>query len=122
MSLAALAEQYGGQAGNVKAMETANFLRAPTIAKLCPILHCKPAQLLRPAGLLDDTSVSKIVEQPAPAAIPVTPATDQNSSIPLSPMKAAFMRAELTDRQPGEASRVASTGHPAKRQRELSRL
>lgn len=122
MSLAALAEQYGGQAGNVKAMETANFLRAPTIAKLCPILHCKPAQLLRPAGLLDDTSVSKIVEQPAPGAIPVTRATDQNSSIPLSPMKAAFMRAELTDMQPGEASRVASTGHPANRQREISRL
>jgi transcriptional regulator with XRE-family HTH domain len=46
-----LADQYGGKASNVKAMEEGAYLRPKTIAKLCPILHCQPAQLMRPRDL-----------------------------------------------------------------------
>ncbi|QQC64880.1 helix-turn-helix domain-containing protein [Paraburkholderia ginsengisoli] len=46
LSLAQLAEQYGSSAKNIRHLE-----ESATLAKLCPILHCKPEQLLRPASL-----------------------------------------------------------------------
>jgi transcriptional regulator with XRE-family HTH domain/DNA-binding Xre family transcriptional regulator len=95
ITLADLAEQYGGRAGNVKAMEDAHFLRPPTIAKLCPIFRCKPEQLLRPAGVRGD-DMSSVIEQPAPAAPTPLKAVD-TSTVPLSPMEAAFMRAESAE-------------------------
>ncbi|WP_321941609.1 helix-turn-helix transcriptional regulator [Paraburkholderia tropica] len=122
MSLSALAEQYGGQVSNLKAMEAAIYLRPPTIAKLCPILHCKPAQLLRPAGLNDDASVALVVEQPS-STTPLAASTVVDvSTIPLSPMEAAFARAGSADPHTRDRSRVTSTERLARMQRELSRL
>lgn len=51
LSLAQLAEQYGSSAKNIRHLEESVTLRPATLAKLCPILHCKPEQLLRPASL-----------------------------------------------------------------------
>ncbi|WP_322046098.1 helix-turn-helix transcriptional regulator [Paraburkholderia sp. J67] len=122
LSLSALAEQYGGQVSNLKAMEAAIYLRPPTIAKLCPIFHCKPAQLLRPVGLNDEASVALVVEQP-PSATPLAASTVvEDSTIPLSPMEAAFVRAGSADPHTRDRSRVTSTERLARMQRELSRL
>lgn len=51
LSIAQLAEQYGCSAKNIRDLEESATLRPGTIAKLCPILHCKPDQLLRPESM-----------------------------------------------------------------------
>lgn len=51
LTIAALAEQYGCSAKNIRDLEESATLRPATIAKLCPILHCKPDQLLRPESM-----------------------------------------------------------------------
>lgn len=51
LTLAQLAELYGCSPRNIVQLEESATLRPKTIAKLCPILHCKPDQLLRPASL-----------------------------------------------------------------------
>lgn len=51
LTIAALAEQYGCSAKNIRDLEESATLRPGTIAKLCPILHCKPDQLLRPESM-----------------------------------------------------------------------
>jgi transcriptional regulator with XRE-family HTH domain len=54
LSIAQLADAYGTSPGNVKHLEQSIFLRRRTIERLCPILRCKAAQLLRPASLPGD--------------------------------------------------------------------
>jgi transcriptional regulator with XRE-family HTH domain len=50
-SLAELAGHYGCSISAMRQMEKSQWLRAKTITKLCPILKCRPEQLLRPADL-----------------------------------------------------------------------
>ncbi|WP_322092848.1 helix-turn-helix transcriptional regulator [Paraburkholderia bannensis] len=122
LSLSALAEQYGGQVSNMKAMETAIYLRPSTIAKLCPIFHCKPAQLLRRADLTGEASATQVIEPPPSTPLAPTSAIVEVSTIPLSPMEAAFMRAEATDQQARDRSHTTSADRLARMQQELSRL
>jgi transcriptional regulator with XRE-family HTH domain len=51
LTLSQLAEQYGCSSKSVLHLEESVALRPATIAKLCPILHCRPEQLLRPESM-----------------------------------------------------------------------
>jgi transcriptional regulator with XRE-family HTH domain len=51
LTLAQLARQYGSTPGNIQQLEESAGLREATRKKLCPILSCTPAQLLRPVSL-----------------------------------------------------------------------
>jgi len=50
-TIAQLAQQYGCTAKAMQQLEDLPTLGARAITKLCPVLHCTSAQLLRPAGL-----------------------------------------------------------------------
>ncbi|WP_429554276.1 helix-turn-helix transcriptional regulator [Paraburkholderia sp. MM5477-R1] len=67
LTLSQLGERYGSSPGNIRQMEAATFLRPKSIAKLCPILKCKPEQLLRPEGLTirerDESPESRRIKQ-----------------------------------------------------------
>ncbi|WP_233854139.1 helix-turn-helix domain-containing protein [Paraburkholderia sp. HD33-4] len=52
LTVAQLADAYGCSNDNIRKMEERDTtLRARTLEKLAAALHCKPAQLLRPAGM-----------------------------------------------------------------------
>lgn len=51
LSIAELAEQYGSKPRNIKQLEELPFLKPAVIRQLCPILHCRPEQLLRPESM-----------------------------------------------------------------------
>lgn len=104
-----LAHAYGGREPNIKAMEQNAWLRRGTIDKLCAIYHCKPEQLLRPAGMpsmreaLDElsTTIAKASEQPAaqpvaptaPVPVPARAKRTKAASAPVvSAMEAAFLQ------------------------------
>jgi transcriptional regulator with XRE-family HTH domain len=123
LSLKALAQTYGGREGNIKAMEANSWLRPATIDKLCPIFHCKPAQLLRPVGMpTRHQATQEGGNLPAQAdAAPVVlqpPQTNgcahsmADSAPPAaSAMEAAFLQAASqerhTDKQRARTSRLA---------------
>ncbi|WP_288825076.1 helix-turn-helix transcriptional regulator [uncultured Paraburkholderia sp.] len=54
LSIAQLADAYGTSSGNAKQLEERVFLRSRTIEKLCPLLRCRAAQLLRPESMTCD--------------------------------------------------------------------
>ncbi|WP_395066247.1 helix-turn-helix domain-containing protein [Paraburkholderia silvatlantica] len=117
LSIKALAEQYGTTTGNLKQMEDNAWLRPKSIAKLAPILKCKPEQMLRPDALEDDAPAQPVavvapdpVKKKAKSAEPVAPAA--------SVMESAFQQAkEQPHREPRKRN-----DHLAKMQAEMSRL
>lgn len=120
MTLAELAEQYGGKAGNMKAMEAQAYLRRTTVDKLAPIFHCKPEQLYRAEGMpspLGDTptvAVERSTKRRGNQVVPSTvPAVGQ-----------AMERAGATSQDiQSQRSRIASkTDRLARMQAELARL
>lgn len=113
MTLAQLAEQYGGRAGNVKTMESQSSLRPATIDKLCKVFRCRPEQMLRPADLearrhakplSDDTDVESA---PAPeTSMPITP-REHRLEPAKSSIVAAFEQARSIDNAPRDARQRA---------------
>lgn len=105
MTLNQLAEQYGGKAGNMKAMEAQAYLRRTTVDKLAPIFHCKPEQLYRAEGMpspLGDT-LTVVVE-------PSTKRRDNQmvtSTVPAVGQAMERAGATSRDTQP-QRSRIAS--------------
>lgn len=120
MTLADLAQQYGGKAGNMKAMETQVYLRRSTVDKLAPIFHCKPEQLYRPEGMPSPhgDAPSVIVEATSKTREHMTSPTN------IPALGEAMQRATLAP-QTAEAqrSRISGTNERlARMQAELSRL
>ncbi|WP_051390810.1 helix-turn-helix transcriptional regulator [Paraburkholderia mimosarum] len=135
MSLKDLADQYGGRAGNVKAMEEQSFLRPPTIAKLCAVFHCKPEQLLRPADLEARRDPKRITEHtnggalaPSPVVAPLAIDTPRERRVapvdqPMSVIGEAFVQAKTIDTQREsmrQRARLNTADRLARMQRELS--
>ena len=118
MTLAGLAEQYGGKAGNMKAMEAQAYLRRSTVDKLAPIFHCKPEQLYRPEGMpsplgnapavLIEPSTKPRERAPVPAEVPA--------------MSEAMERAVTLQETEPRRNRAAKNQRLARMQAELSRL
>ncbi|WP_429336174.1 helix-turn-helix domain-containing protein [Paraburkholderia sp. 35.1] len=133
LSLKQLAEQYGGQPGNLKAMETQTFLRPATIEKLCKVFHCRPEHLLRPVDLEERRAASPATNTPAEPASPVVshallsvpPARRETPAPqPQSVIAAAFEHAQSAEPQMRESRRNngGKASRLAKMQRELSAL
>lgn len=51
MTITQLADAYGCRPDNARQLERSDYLRQRTIDRLCPILHCRAPQLLRPQSL-----------------------------------------------------------------------
>jgi transcriptional regulator with XRE-family HTH domain len=128
MTLKALAEAYGNTTSNVKAMEANGWLRPTTIDKLCPVFHCKPAQLLRPEGMPTSRetmnelagAIADAGEVPSQDAVPVRKARAAGEPV-ASAMEAAFMQAGTLEQRQRDKNR---TRHDrlARMQAELARL
>ncbi|CAB3682158.1 hypothetical protein R8871_02572 [Paraburkholderia graminis C4D1M] len=126
MTVKALAEAYATTSSNVKSMEQHAWLRRSTIAKLWPVFHCKPEQLLRPEGMPSlrgtlQTEAKIVISEPAR----VNKAVDRHSEQPASVMEAAFLQAGVVEptvlREVKERDR-ARIERLAKMQAELERL
>jgi transcriptional regulator with XRE-family HTH domain len=119
MTLADLADQYGGKAGNIKAMEAQAYLRRSTVDKLAPIFHCKPEQLYRPEGMpspLGDTPAVLI----EPSSMKPRKRTPEPAEVPA--MSEAMGRAVTLQETEPRRSRATKNQRLARMQAELSRL
>ncbi len=132
MTLKALAEAYGNTSSNVKTMEQHAWLRRPSIDRLCAVFHCKPDQLLRPAGMPGahgQEPAAPESDAPAPHVVKLEPRklADEPTAAAASMMESAFMQATVTDgatrdSREGKERDRARDGRLAKMQAELARL